>query len=336
MARTAPNRTEEMASVQRRPRVSLFDLKPDRGDFLRDVVAGLARARKELSPKYFYDERGSALFEAICELPEYYPTRTEMAMMQAHAGEMARCLGPECLLIEFGSGSGRKTRVLIAALEPVAYMPIDIAGGQLETASRALGEEFPELNVIAVCADYSRPLALPETGHLRVHRRAIFFPGSTIGNFTPPEALEFLQRARVLAGQGGAMLVGVDLEKDPAVLHAAYNDSRGITAQFNLNLLARINRELGGDFDLASFRHHAVYSEALGRIEMHLVSLQAQEVTVAGHRFTFQAGETIHTENSCKYSVAGFQALARSAGFAPQQCWVDPERLFSIHYLVAV
>lgn len=320
---------------QSRARVSFLDLKPDSGSFLQDVVTGLSRARKALNPKYFYDERGSALFEAICDLPEYYPTRTEMAMMQAHAGEMARCLGPDCLLIEFGSGSGRKTRVLIAALNPVGYMPIDIASAQLESSATALGREFPGLHVIAVCADYSRPLALPAAGHPPARRRAIYFPGSTIGNFTAPEAFEFLRRARALAGAGGAMLVGVDLKKDAALLHAAYNDAQGVTAEFNLNLLARINRELGADFDLASFRHDAFYDAALGRIEMHLVSLKAQEVTVRGHRFAFRAGETIHTENSCKYSVAEFQALARSAGFAPERYWSDSDQLFAIHYLVA-
>ena len=320
---------------QSRARVSFLNLKPDSGGFLQDVVAGLSRARKELNPKYFYDERGSALFEAICELPEYYPTRTEMAMMQAHAGEMARCLGPDCLLIEFGSGSGRKTRVLISALEPVAYMPIDIAGAQLEDSAIALGREFPGLHVIGVCADYMRPLALPAAGYRPARRHVIYFPGSTIGNLTAPEALEFLHRARSLAGAGGAMLVGVDLKKDGALLHAAYNDAQGVTAEFNLNLLARINRELGADFDLASFRHDAFYNAAMGRIEMHLVSLKEQEVNVRGHRFAFRAGESIHTENSCKYSVAEFQALARRAGFMPERYWTDPGRLFAIHYLVA-
>ena len=320
--------------VQSRARVSFHDLKPDSGSFLKDVVTGLSRPRKELSPKYFYDERGSALFEAICELPEYYPTRTEMAMMQAHAGEMAGCLGPDCLLIEFGSGSGRKTRVLIAALKPAAYVPIDIASAQLGDSAAALARQFPGLQVIAVCADYTQPLALPAVGRVPARRRAIYFPGSTIGNFTAAEALEFLRRARTLAGARGAMLVGVDLKKDVTLLNAAYNDAQGVTAEFNLNLLARINRELGADFDLEAFRHDAFYNEALGRIEMHLVSLKSQEVRIGAHRFAFRAGETIHTENSCKYSVAEFQALARSAGFTAKRCWTDPARLFSIHYLV--
>jgi dimethylhistidine N-methyltransferase len=318
-----------------RARFTFLDLKPDAGSFLKEVIAGLSRPRKELSPKYFYDERGSALFEAICELPEYYPTRTEMAMMQTHAEEMARCLGPECLLIEFGSGSGRKTRVLISALKPVAYVPIDIAREQLQISAAALADEFPQLHVIAVCADYTQPLTLPATGQLPERRRAIYFPGSTIGNLTASEALDFLRGARALVGHAGAMLVGVDLKKDVGLLHAAYNDAQGVTAEFNLNLLARINRELGADFDLASFRHEAFYSEEKGRIEMHLVSLKAQQVHLHGHRFAFRVGETIHTENSCKYSVAEFQALALSAGFNPARCWTDHDSLFSIHYLVA-
>ena len=316
-------------------RTPYIDLKPDSASFLRDVIAGLSRPRKALSPKYFYDERGSALFEAICELPEYYPTRTEMAMMQAHAADMARCLGPDCLLIEYGSGSGRKTRVLLAALKPVAYVPVDIAAAQLRAWAAELAQEFAGLTIVAVCADYSRRLALPESANMKARRRAIYFPGSTIGNLTTPEARKFLLRARTLTGAGGAMLVGVDLKKDPARLHAAYNDAQGVTAAFNLNLLTRINRELGGDFDLSSFRHDAFYNARLGRIEMHLVSLKEQSVSVAGHRFAFHAGETVHTENSYKYSVAEFQALARTAGFAPERCWTDAGGLFAIHYLVA-
>jgi dimethylhistidine N-methyltransferase len=316
-------------------RISFIDLKPDTASFLQDVIAGLSRPRKALSPKYFYDERGAALFEAICELPEYYPTRTEMAMMQAHAGDMAHCLGPDCLLIEYGSGSGRKTRVLLAALKPVAYVPIDIAAGQLRSWAAALAQEFADLAIVAVCADYSRPLALPEHVILQARRRAIYFPGSTIGNLTVSEARKFLRRARALTGEGGAMLVGVDLKKDHARLHAAYNDAQGVTAAFNLNLLARINRELGGDFELSSFGHDAFYNARLGRIAIHLVSLKEQSVSIAGHRCECKAGETLHTENSYKYSISEFQALARGAGFAPERFWTDAGGLFAIHYLVA-
>jgi len=314
-------------------RVRFHDLRPDPGSFRDDVLDGLARPRKSLPPKYFYDEAGSALFDAICELPEYYPTRTEIAIMATYVRDMAAQLGPECALIEYGSGSGRKTRILVEALEPVAYVPIDIAAPQLKAFSAGLAAQFPGLAVFAVCADYTRPLVLPALDGVNARRRVIFFPGSTIGNFTQAEAAEFLVNARAVAGPGGGLLIGVDLKKDAARLNAAYNDARGVTARFNLNLLARINRELTADFDLAAFRHHAFYDAAIGRIEMHLVSCREQQVTVCGRVIHFASGETIHTENSCKYSVAEFQALARGAGFAPQACWTDDERLFSVHYL---
>jgi dimethylhistidine N-methyltransferase len=312
---------------------SFHDLHPATGGFLEDVLAGLAKAQKELPPKYFYDARGSALFEAICDLPEYYLTRTETAIMHDRGAEMARHLGPGCVLIEFGSGSARKTRILIEAASPAAYLAIDIAREQLEATAADLARDFPRLEVIAVCADYSRPIALPQLAAPGSHRRAIYFPGSTIGNFVPNEARAFLRNAGRLAGQGGGLLIGVDLKKDTARLNAAYNDARGVTAEFNLNLLARINRELGAAFDLSAFRHFAFYNEALGRIEMHLVSTKAQAVTIGGGVFRFRVDETIHTENSCKYSIAEFQELARGAGLAPVECWTDPEQLFAVHYL---
>ena len=321
--------------TQTAQRFSFHDLRPDAGSFLDDVVAGLSRPQKELPPKYFYDERGSALFDAICELPEYYPTRTETAIMHTHARDMARHLGPRCALIEYGSGNSRKTRILIGELAPVAYVPIDIAGAQLKASSAELARTFPQLTVVAVCADYSRQFVLPRLTGVDAQRRVIYFPGSTIGNFTTAEAAAFLASARAVVGAGGAMLIGVDLKKDPALLNAAYNDAQGVTAQFNLNLLARINRELGADFELAAFHHRAFYDAALGRIEMHLVSGRDQQVTLPGRIFHFRSGETIHTENSYKYSVAEFQDLARGAGFAPQLCWTDPERLFAVHYLTA-
>jgi dimethylhistidine N-methyltransferase len=316
-----------------RARISFHDLKPDAGSFLDEVVAGLSRPRKALDPKYFYDERGCELFEAICGLPEYYPTRTEMAMIEACGREMARSLGPGCALIEYGGGFSVKTRMLLAELKPFVYMPIDIAGGKLGVSAAGLAELFPTLNIVAVCADYSRPLALPDIHRFEARRRVIYFPGSTIGNFTVTEAHRFLEQACRLVGPGGAMLVGVDLKKDPRVLHAAYNDAQGVTAEFNLNLLARINRELGADFNLAAFRHHAFYNAEAGRIQMHLVSTREQRVNLGGHEFHFDAGETIHTENSCKYSVSEFKALARGAGFEPARCWVDAQQLFSVHYL---
>jgi len=312
---------------------SFRDLNPDTGRFLDDVMAGLSRPQKALPPKYFYDAQGCALFEAICGLPEYYLTRAEIALMRRQVGDMAQHLGPGCALIEYGSGNGRKTRILIEAIGPVAYVPIDIARAQLGATAAEIAREFPRLRVIAVCADYSRPLALPELDGLGARRRLVYFPGSTIGNLTPAEAAAFLAGTREQAGAGGGLLIGVDLKKDTARLDAAYNDARGVTAGFNLNLLARINRELGADFDLSAFRHRAFYDEAAGRIEMHLVSVKAQAVTINGRAIRFREGETIHTENSYKYPVREFQELARAAGLAPVECWTDAEQLFSVHYL---
>ncbi len=312
-----------------------LDFYPDADNFRDEVLSGLALPAKALAPKFFYDARGSELFEAICDLPEYNPTRTELAMTQHYAADMARLLGPQCLLIEYGAGSGRKTQVLIEALAPAGYVAIDISRTALRQCAAQLAAVHPNVKVAAVCADYSRPLDLPVIAGLQARRRVIYFPGSTIGNFTRADAAAFLRHARALAGAGGAMLVGVDLKKDPARLHAAYNDAQGVTAAFNLNLLARINRELDGNFDLAAFEHHAFYDANAGRIEMHLRSLRDQVVRVAGLSFAFRRGETMHTENSCKYSVEEFQQLARDAGFIPAQCWVDDERLFSIHYLTA-
>jgi dimethylhistidine N-methyltransferase len=312
---------------------AFHDLQPQIGGFLEDVLAGLAQPQKALPPKYFYDARGSELFEAICELPEYYLTRTESAIMRDRGADMARHLGAGCALIEFGSGSGRKTRMLIEEAAPAAYLAIDIARDQLEATAAEIARDFPALEVTAICADYSAPIQLPQLAALGTRRRVIYFPGSTIGNLTPAEARGFLRNAGGLAGAGGGLLIGVDLKKDTARLNAAYNDSQGITAEFNRNLLARINRELGASFDLSSFRHFAFYHEALGRIEMHLVSAKAQAVTIGGGVFRFRPDETIHTENSYKYSIAEFQELSHSAGLAPVECWTDPERLFAVHYL---
>jgi dimethylhistidine N-methyltransferase len=313
------------------PPLSLVDLQPSAGSFLEDVLAGLGNSPKALSPKYFYDARGSQLFEAICELPEYYPTRTELALTRDCAGEIAAAVGAGSLLIEFGSGAGIKTGLLLRTLRPAAYVPVDIAMDALKDSAGRLASEFPELPVIAVCADYMQPLDLPLEGIAAP--RLIYFPGSTIGNLTPADALVFLQRARALAGSGGAMLVGVDLKKDPQRLHEAYNDAQGVTAEFNLNLLRRINRELAADFDLDRFRHIAFYNAVAGRIEMHLESVCAQTVTVSGRSFAFAAGERLHTENSCKYSVAEFRRLAQSAGYRAEAVWVDAEQLFSLHLL---
>jgi dimethylhistidine N-methyltransferase len=315
------------------PSFQYEDRKPAKASFLDDVLAGLASSPKALPPKYFYDERGSRLFDAICELPEYYPTRTELEMLKACASEIADRVGPDSAIVEYGSGSGTKTAVLVETLDPYAYIAIDISDEQLRSAVSALAAAFPRVRMSALCADYTQRLDLPALDNSAVARRLVFFPGSTIGNFSVAEALTFLANARTVAGAGGAMLVGVDLKKDAAVLHAAYNDAQGVTAAFNLNVLRRINEELGADFDLQAFEHRAFYNAPAGRIEMHLVSTREQTVRIGSRAFVFAAGETIHTENSYKYSVPEFQTLAREAGFEPEHCWVDPQRLFSIHYL---
>ncbi len=324
-----------MAPEQPSGVVRFYNLLTPQTSFREDVLAGLARPQKAIPPKYFYDERGAALFERICELPEYYPTRTEMAIMRGAIGEVARLLGPETELIEFGSGAGIKTRLLIEHCRPAIYVPIDIAEPQLRVTGAALAADYPWLNVSGIVADFAGPVALPEFV-LPIRRRVIYFPGSTIGNFTPEEALAFMQRCRALLGPGGILLVGVDLKKDKAVLDAAYDDAAGVTAEFNLNLLHRINRELDGDFVVKRFRHVAYYDEAQGRIEMHLESGYAQIAHVAGQRFDFRPGETIHTEISCKYGVDEFQALAARARFHPERVWTDADRLFSVHALMAV
>lgn len=312
---------------------TFIDLQPAADRFLDDVIAGLGSSPKAISPKYFYDARGSELFEAICELPEYYPTRTELGLMRERAGQMAARLGGDCLLIEFGSGAGTKTEVLLAALHPAAYLAVDISPEALRASAARLAALHPDMQVIAVCADYMQPLQIPVLERFDGLRRVVYFPGSTIGNLTPLEAAGFLRDARRLVGPGGAMLVGVDLKKDPALLHAAYNDAQGVTAAFNLNLLHRINRELGADFSIGQFRHLAFYDQAAGRIEMHLESLCAQTVTIDGRQFAFAAGERLHTENSCKYAIGEFQALARNAGFRAQEFWCDPRDHFAVHLL---
>ena len=299
--------------------------------FHEDVVAGLSLPQKSLPPKYFYDAAGSRLFERICRLPEYYPTRAELSLTRACLKDIARFAGRGGALIEYGSGEGVKTRILLRGLRPASYVPVDISEEALRRASVRLRREFPKLRIAPTLGDFSRPLEIPAFSART--RRVVYFPGSTIGNLDRDEAHAFLRMTRAQVGRAGAMLVGVDLKKDPVVLHAAYNDSRGVTAAFNLNLLARINRELGADFDLRRWRHYAFYNPALGRVEMHLCSLARQAVRVGSHRFEFARGETIHTENSYKYSVDEFQALARSAGFRPAKLWTDARKLFALHGL---
>lgn len=297
--------------------------------FARDLIAGLHARPRHVSPKWFYDERGSRLFEAICELPEYYPTRTELALLDRHAPEMAELIGPGAEIIEFGAGASRKVRVLLSALRaPARYLPIDISGEHLVQAAHALRQAQPDLLVQPLVADFSVALTLPAPIGVRVG----FFPGGSIGNFEPADARRLLQR---MAGwlAGGGLLVGVDLIKDPALLHAAYNDARGVTAAFNLNLLGRANRELGADFDLTQFAHSAFYNPPLARIEMHLMSRREQTVSLCGERFAFAEGDSLHTESSYKYTVAGFQQLARAAGWQPGAVWIDAARQFSLHWL---
>ena len=302
----------------------------DSPHFLADVLAGLRKPVKELPCQYFYDEAGSHLFDAICEQPEYYPTRTELAIMAAHAPEMGALLGPGCQVVEFGSGTSLKTRHLLEHLpRPAGYVPVDVAAGHLAAAARGLAARFPEVEVRPLVADFTRPLALPAMPP-GVARRAVYFPGSTVGNFDPRQALRLLRSVAELVGPGGAFLVGIDLVKDPATLTAAYNDAAGVTAAFNLNLLARVNRELGADFDPAQFRHRAFYDAGLGRVEMHLVSQRAQVVLLAGESFAFAEGETIHTESSHKYTPAGFGELAGKAGLAHARTWTDARGWFAV------
>jgi len=315
--------------------VRFYDFLPERRTFLEDVLAGLSLAQKAIPPKYFYDAAGSLLFERICELPEYYPTRTEMAIMNAHLGEIVQFAGPDLQLMEFGSGAGVKTRLLIEHLRPLLYMPIEIDGGTMRAAARDLSSRFPHLNIAGITADYSQPLVLPEFV-LPVRKKLAYFPGSSIGNFTPDEAAGFLRRARRMVGSGGLLLIGVDLKKDTATLDAAYDDAQGVTAKFNLNLLARMNRELGADFQLSRWGHRACYDEAKGRIEMHLVSRFAQFAHIAGRRFDFAPGETLHTEISCKYSVGEFSGMGRLAGFSCEHVWTDEKGMFAVFGMMAI
>jgi dimethylhistidine N-methyltransferase len=310
------------------------DLAPAEESFRDAVLGSLTRRAKSIPCRFLYDERGSALFEEICELPEYYLTRTEMAILGDCADEIGALAGRHAQLIEFGSGASRKVRLLLEALsDPAAYVAIDISREPLRRAAEEVAADFPEVPVVAVCADYLQPLRLPPLPARGDGRRLGFFPGSTIGNFTPEAAVDFLAGCRAVIGRGGALLVGVDLKKEPALLDAAYNDRAGVTAAFNLNLLERINRELDADFDLDRFAHDAFYNEAAGRIEIYIRSLADQIVTVAGRAIRFTEGERIHTEDSCKYTIAEFQRLAVRGGFRPVRHWTDPADLFSVHLL---
>lgn len=302
---------------------------------LRDVLDGLSQPQKKLLPKYFYDDRGARLFERICDLDEYYLTRTETCVLQAHAEDIARAVGPRVRLLEFGSGSGIKTRLLLQCLqEPAEYVPVDISVAQLLAFADAVAREFPRLRVSPLAGDYSRGVVLPERG--AASRTVAFFPGSSIGNFEPAEAAAFLSAARRTCGAGGAMILGTDMHKDPATLERAYNDAAGVTAEFNLNLLHRINRECGADFDLSAFRHHAVYDVAARRIEMRLVCRRDCAVHIGRRRFDFTAGEHILTEYSHKYMPQDVHRLAAGAGWHVERCWPDPDAAFVVWLLRAV
>jgi len=311
-------------------RVVMIDRGPARVRFADEVIVGLTLVPKSIGPKWFYDKLGSKLFEAICELPEYYPTRTENGIFRHHAGAMADRAGRHRVLVELGSGSGDKVRALLPHLDALAYVAVDISRDVLTSATASLAEELPALPVYAVCDDFSTgfevPVEIPEA------RRLYFYPGSSIGNFSPEAAVALLSP---LARQGDGLLIGVDLLKDVATLRRAYDDSLGVTAAFNLNLLARINRELGADFELRRFRHVALFNLDASRIEMHLESLSEQQVRVGTHAFRFAAGERLHTENSYKYDVEGFSILAARAGWKLQEVWTDERRWFAEMYFEA-
>ncbi|HEX2255213.1 MAG TPA: L-histidine N(alpha)-methyltransferase [Afifellaceae bacterium] len=324
-----------MPVAEKRPRPANAEAATTTGTdetFARTVLEGLRQVPKALPPKLLYDARGSELFDRICELEEYYPTRTELGILRERAAEIGRLAGPGAVLVEFGSGSSLKVRIVLDELpRPAAYIPVDISGDHLEAAAEALRAEYPDLPIVPLAADFTKPLRLPAVAG--DGRRLGFFPGSTIGNFEPPEAEAFLAQARRLLGPGAALLIGVDLKKDEAILNAAYDDADGVTAAFNLNLLARINREAGGDFEPDGFAHRAFYNAGRGRVEMHLASLRDQIVQIAGERIAFSAGETIHTESSYKYAPEELAALFARAGWRALRRWTDAGALFSVWFL---
>ena len=312
----------------------LTDLRPTPDDITRDALAGLARTPKRLQSKYFYDARGSRLFEAITRLPEYYLTRTEIALMEARMTDIAALIGAHTHVVEYGSGSGRKTRLLLDALtDPVAYTPIEISRSALLASVERLRDEFPAIEMLPVCADFTQAVRLPRPTRDSAHT-LMFFPGSTLGNFTDGEAVALLRAMRTTMGNDGAALIGIDLQKDPILIEAAYNDSTGVTAQFTLNLLARLNREIGSDFDLDGFEHFAVYDRKAGRIETFLISRRAQDVQVGPHAFHFAADEAMQVEYSQKYTDAGFGELAWQAGLRVSERWNDSRDWFGLRLVV--
>jgi dimethylhistidine N-methyltransferase len=306
----------------------------DRHNFAAAVVDGLTKARKSLPCRFLYDARGSELFEEITRLPEYYPTRTEIKILYKQAERMVEAIPTNGVLMEFGSGSSIKTELLLKHLpQTIAYVPIDVSPSALTAARQRLTSRFPSLVVCPIVGSFTDPIEVPAS--LAERPRTGFFPGSTIGNFTPGDAVDLMRNFRGILGDGGRLIVGVDLKKDARQLVLAYNDSAGVTAAFNLNLLVRINRQLGGTIDVSKFRHEAIYDPREGRIEMQLVSLIAQDISVCGRRFHFHKGESIHTENSYKYTVGEFQKLAQAASWCPRRLWTDDGEQFSVHELIA-
>ncbi len=301
--------------------------------FASDVIEGLSAQPKRLSPKYFYDAAGSELFEQITLLPEYYPTRTELGILRDRGTEISASVPKGAALVEFGAGASTKVRLLLQQCDFGAYVPVDISGDFLKAQAEALRADFPGLKVYPVTADFTAPFVLPSA--VKAMPKVGFFPGSTLGNFEPHEACSFLRSALSILGEDAQMLIGVDLEKDERMLYAAYNDAAGVTARFNLNVLVRINQELGGNFDLSAFTHRAIYNRERHRIEMHLISRKAQTVRILGRGFAFRSGESIHTESSYKYSLDRFTALARGSGWTPTASWTDAAAMFSVHALVA-
>lgn len=319
-----------------KPSAATRDRAPSaaRRAFLADVLTGLHECPKQTPSKYFYDKRGSELFDRICELEEYYPTRCELDIMEEHAPQMGAAIGSGAMLVEFGSGSSVKTRYLLDALpEPAAYVPVDISGEHLRQAASEIAEDYPNIEVLPVCADFTNDFALPVARQTPTHV-AVYFPGSTIGNFTPQRAAELLRRIALMCGGGGGLLIGIDLKKDIKTIEAAYNDRDGVTAQFNLNLLRRMNRELGADFDLEQFSHRATYNPQKGRVETHLVSRCAQVVMIGNKKIEFAHGETIATEHSHKYTVAEFAGFAAAAGLSLRRAWTDRDEYFAVLHLV--
>jgi dimethylhistidine N-methyltransferase len=305
---------------------------PQRSPFFMETIAGLSRSPRTLPCKFFYDERGAQLFQKICELPEYYITRTELQILRLHGAEMAAALSENVELIGLGTGAGTKTRILLEELhDPAVYIPIDISNEQLQKSSARFRQMFPKLEILPIASDYLEPFELP-LPRKPSSRSVVYFPGSTIGNFEPNVATEFLRRLGDLCGEGGGLLIGVDLQKDRRIIEAAYNDSQGVTAEFNLNLLVRANRELSANFDLNNWRHRAIYNSKDGRIEMYLISEGDQRVHIEDRKFDFRAGEKILTEHSYKYTPEGLAALARNAGFQFEKLWIDDARLFGVFY----